>query len=290
MKNNHKRNILILVIIFLLTWGLSSCAAGGTATAQAWIDYPSEGESLPLGAPVTVLSHGFARQGVAEVVLAVNGEAYRRDVPAEVGSDFASMGQVWVPVEAGLYTLQVQVYDRQGGSGTPATVSVEVLGQAEAATPTLVVTVTPVDTLTAVVTMTQVVTVTPVITLTPVVITFTSPPPVEPPPPEADTQAPPVPTPVVPANGLELVCRATQTLAWLPVDDPSGISGYYVRLEKEITPGEWQSAAGYGPVPDKQVGVNVDCGLKYRWAVRAEDGAGNFSGWSAFSQFSVTLN
>jgi len=96
--------------------------------------------------------------------------------------------------------------------------------------------------------------------------------------------------PAVPANGLELSCRSTQTLVWLPVNDSSGVSGYYAKLERESSPGEWQSVAGYGPVADKQVDVNVDCGSKYRWMVRAQDGVGNLSDWSAPSQFSVTLN
>jgi len=332
--------------------GCVSCAGQTGDLPSAWIDYPAEGATLPVGAPVRVLSHGFAREGVAEVVLSVNGEAYRRDVPPEAGSDFVSIGQDWVPVEAGLYTLQVQVYDRGGGGGNPASVSVEVMGETEIATPTLVEAVTPVVTDTP----------TPVITVTSVpaasIIQFYSYPPeisagscatiywnvenaqqvifggVDQPfsssyetclcadesytlrvihpdgteeqqtltvdvtgsceitavPPAADTQEPPAPSPAVPANGLELSCRSTQTLAWLPVDDPSGISGYYVKLERESTPGQWQSVAGYGPIPDKQAGVNVDCGIKYRWAVRAQDGAGNFSDWSAFSQFSVTLN
>ena len=109
-------------------------------------------------------------------------------------------------------------------------------------------------------------------------------------PPPADTTPPPAPSPVVPANGLVVACKSTQTLAWLPVDDPSGISGYYVKLEREVTAGNWQSAGGYGPISGKQVDVSVDCGIHYRWMVRAQDGAGNYSNWSAFSEFSVNLN
>ena len=85
-----------------------------------------------------------------------------------------------------------------------------------------------------------------------------------------------------------LTCRSTQTLAWLPVSG-SGIS-YYVKLEMEVKPGQWKSAGGYGPINDKQVTVNVQCGGIYRWMVRAQDSAGNYSDWSAPSAFSVTLN
>jgi hypothetical protein len=110
------------------------------------------------------------------------------------------------------------------------------------------------------------------------------------PPPPQDTTPPPVPSPSVPSNGLVLSCRSSQTLAWLPVDDPSGISGYYVKLEVQVTKGNWQSAAGYGPVTGKQVDAAVNCGGIYRWMVRAQDGAGNYSDWSAASSFSIGIN
>jgi len=357
-KNRLFKLLFNLIACALILLGMTACARQADTSLGAWIDYPSEGVTLPVGAPVTVMSHGFAREGVAEFVLSVNGEAYRRDAPPEVGNDFVSMGQDWVPMEAGLYTLQVEVYDRAGSSSNSATVSVEVLGDTGLATPTLVEGVTPVVTDTP----TSVVTVTPVITVTSPpaasVIQFYSYPPeigagscatiywnvenaqrvifggtdqpfsgsyetclcanesyilrvihldgteeqrtvtvnvtgscdITAPPPAADTQAPPIPAPAVPANGLELSCRSTQTLAWLPVNDPSGISGYYAKLERESSPGQWQSVAGYGPVSDKQVDVSVDCGIKYRWMVRAQDGAGNLSDWSVPSPFSVTLN
>jgi len=354
---NQRTKLLIWITVFLLAWGTTSCASGTTSYPQSWIDYPSDGASIPVGTSVNVISHIFAREGVSEVVLSVNGEPYRRDVPAESGGDFVSMQQVWVPAEAGIYTLQVQGYDRQGQPGHPAAISVEVGGDVLAVSPTPVITEPP----TSVITDTP----TPVITDTPTLpppsssIQFYSYPPEisagscatiywnvenvqrvifggveqpfsgsyeaclcederytltvvhldgteerrtldinvtgscvtdEPPPPAADTTPPPVPSPAVPENGLELSCRSTQTLAWLPVDDPSGISGYYVKLEMEVRAGEWQSVAGYGPIPDKQVGVNVDCGIHYRWMVRAQDGAGNFSNWSAPSTFSIILN
>ena len=279
MNNNHKITRLIWIITFLLALGLSSCARETSPYPKAWIDYPHEGDVIPSGTSVTVYSHGFAREGVAEIVLSVNGEAYRRDVPAGAGDDFLSMRQDWIPVEAGIYTLQAQVYDTQGQISNPARVTVKVVGTE----PTPVGTVTPVGTGTPVATATS-----PLPTSPPP----TSPPPTSPPPtePSADTTPPPVPSPAVPANGLALSCRSSQTLAWLPVSDPSGIAGYYVKLELEITQGQWQSAGGYGPVTGKQVDVNVICGGIYRWMVRAQDGAGNFSGWTAPSHFSINLD
>lgn len=86
-----------------------------------------------------------------------------------------------------------------------------------------------------------------------------------------------------------LSCRSSQTLVWVPVSDPSGISGYYVKLELQVTPGNWQSVGGWGPVSGKQVDVSVQCGVYYRWTVRAQDGAGNYSDWSEWSHFGIVL-
>ncbi|MBN1815112.1 MAG: hypothetical protein JXA14_24985, partial [Anaerolineae bacterium] len=86
-------------------------------------------------------------------------------------------------------------------------------------------------------------------------------------------------------------CPATgkQTLEWTPVDDPSGVV-YYVKLERQKTATEWDSVAGWGPLSGNQVEADVQCGGIYRWTVRAQDGVGNISAWSAYSNFSVNMN
>lgn len=113
-----------------------------------------------------------------------------------------------------------------------------------------------------------------------ITITVTAPP---------DSTAPPVPVPQVPAEGLVIACRSTQTLAWLPVTDPSGIAGYDVRLQHQVSAGVWEDDQAWDQVADKQVTVGVECGLFYRYRVRAKDGAGNYSVWSAWRHFSLEL-
>lgn len=278
MKRKHL--VPVLAISVLLLSGTISCAQQPGEYPEVWIDYPADGAVIQSGQTVTVMSHIFARGGVAEVVLSVNGEAYRHDVPAEAGQEFIALQQDWSPGETGIYTLQVQAYDTQGVAGNPALVTIEINGE-ENAPPTSTFTPTPSISITPEIA-------TPTFTPHPPTPTLTPTP--HPPTPAPDTTAPPVPTPIVPANGLELTCRSTQTLAWTPVNDASGITGYYIKLEREVSAGNWQSISGYGPLNDKQVNASVQCGLRYRWAVRAQDGAGNMSDWSAFSVFSVALN
>jgi len=110
-------------------------------------------------------------------------------------------------------------------------------------------------------------------------------------PPAADTTAPPVPTPVVPSNGLELSCRSYQALNWLPVSDPSGIDGYYVQVQRHSGDINWSDVSGsvFSGITGKTKEISVECGWYYRWRVRAKDGAGNTSAWSGWWGFTVIL-
>lgn len=113
-----------------------------------------------------------------------------------------------------------------------------------------------------------------------VTVTVVSPPP--------DTTPPPVPAPLTPSEDQVVNCASTVTLSWRAVSDPSGVR-YYAKLEKQVGSG-WQSVRGWGPLDAPGVkGVEVECGLFYRWTVRAEDGAGNISPWAPWRQFSVDL-
>jgi hypothetical protein len=118
-------------------------------------------------------------------------------------------------------------------------------------------------------------------------IPLTEVPPVTPAPP-GDTTPPSPPTPAVPANGLELSCRSDQNLVWLPSTDSSGIAHYELRLERRAG-GSWVPVNTWNNIHDKQRTVPVECGLDYRWSVRAVDSAGNFSAWSSWSTFGIQL-
>jgi len=274
---------MTIVTALLLSLGvmiiLSACAPTPPGP-QVWIDFPGDGAVIPAGIPVNVISHASAREGVAEVMLSVNGTPYLREVPENAGETFVRVQQLWEPLEEGDYVLEVRAYTTTGEMSAATSINVrvgsplvvvdervplDIASEVPSLTPTLVSTNTP----------------TPTVGIPTVTVTATE---------IVDNVAPPVPTPMVPADGLVLDCRSTQNLVWLPVDDPSGIAGYYVKLETEVTAGNWISAAGYGPVADKQVEIDVDCGVFYRWSVRAQDGAGNFSDFSAQSYFSVSLD
>jgi hypothetical protein len=76
------------------------------------------------------MSHAFSPQGVAEVVLSVNGEPYRRDGSPQTGASFLEVLQEWYPEEEGSYALQVTAYDAKGLTSNSEIVSVTVVGAA----------------------------------------------------------------------------------------------------------------------------------------------------------------
>jgi hypothetical protein len=103
-----------------------------------------------------------------------------------------------------------------------------------------------------------------------------------------DTTAPPVPQLMVPANGLSAPCKVAQSLAWLPVTDPSGLRGYDLDVEQKVG-GSWQEFFYYDTLKDKQYSLPVECGYDYRWRVRATDYQGNISAWSGWFTFVIPL-
>ncbi len=108
---------------------------------------------------------------------------------------------------------------------------------------------------------------------------------VQPSPTPQDTEGPPAPSLVQPTGGIELPCDGV-ALDWNPVSDPSGIETYYVKVEREVTEGNWQSVGGW-TATGTEVTAPLGCGISYRWAVRAKDGAGNVGPWSTWGQFGV---
>jgi hypothetical protein len=105
-----------------------------------------------------------------------------------------------------------------------------------------------------------------------------------------DTTPPAAPAPAVPANGLSMACKASQSLVWLPVTDESGIAAYQVQVQRSMDSAKWNDAPGSPlSVSDKTTTIPVECGWIYRWRVQATDGAGNVGPWSEWSLFSIPL-
>jgi RNA polymerase sigma-70 factor (ECF subfamily) len=108
--------------------------------------------------------------------------------------------------------------------------------------------------------------------------------------PTPDLQGPPAPTSLTPSGGTVFSCRTIVTLSWKAVKDPAGVTGYHVRLERQVGRAGWELVDTWGPIGGAQTNVTVSCGLGYRWAVRAEDGLGNLGPWSTWATFGIGID
>jgi len=103
---------------------------------------------------------------------------------------------------------------------------------------------------------------------------------------------PAVPPNVSPLQGGVLYCGYTDTLDWdIPYDD-KGVSEYEVMLEK-LSDSCSSGCSVFGSssivVPGDQLDVTnyLQCGVPYRWSVRARDNEGAWSDWSDWTEFRV---
>jgi hypothetical protein len=119
--------VLLLPTLLVFLGGSLGCSERA-AGPRTWIDYPRDGSSVPTGKAVAVQAHAFAPEGVNEVILAVNGQAYRRGSPAQPGESFSQASLEWMPMQEGDYVLQVTAYTTNGEVSTPATVRVRAIG------------------------------------------------------------------------------------------------------------------------------------------------------------------
>jgi hypothetical protein len=115
---------LWLYLVFIVVASATLSCSEEQAGPRAWIDFPRDGAAVPVGTPVSVLSHAYARDGIAEVLLSVNGEDYRRNPPPQPDASFIQITQDWFPQKEGEYILQVKTFAKNGETSLPASVRV----------------------------------------------------------------------------------------------------------------------------------------------------------------------
>ncbi|MEA3326146.1 MAG: Ig-like domain-containing protein [Chloroflexota bacterium] len=293
-----RKVILLLFILFLSACGLYQ--KGGT---YVWIDVPLNDLVFPTLQPIQIKGHASSPDGISRVEILVNSAliAMIEDPPTE--DDLASFEALWSPTEEGDYLIQVVAYGNSGSVSEHDSAVIHFGGTISTETPQMTLTnsltaVTPEASASATTTITTAtstsepsgtITATSTATVTRTPIPSTSTPTITQTPP--DITPPAAPAPQVPADGLSLSCRSFQSLVWLPVSDPSGISEYQVEFQRSSDNSNWVSRPGSPIVgiQDKTAQISTECGWYYRWRVRALDGVGNESEWSSWSYFTVNL-
>lgn len=117
----------ILALCLLAAGCTSTASSSGSNGPQSWIDAPLNATTIPL-APVRVVWHAAAAEGVSSVEFAVNGTPVEV-VPADGGS-FTMGERTWLPAAAGNYVISIRAQDQGGAWSPPATSLVTVVAEA----------------------------------------------------------------------------------------------------------------------------------------------------------------
>ena len=97
---------------------------GGEAGSQAWIEYPLEGQTVPLER-LTFVVYATDSEGVAQLELVVNGSPLPAGAVEEAGDGrgLVVLRQGWVPDQEGKYIVEARGQNPSGGYGEPTFVS-----------------------------------------------------------------------------------------------------------------------------------------------------------------------
>lgn len=196
MKSIQGVKGILLGVFLALALVLAAC--GPTASQlveggpRAWVGGPPDGSEVPIG-EVSVMCHSFARGGVSQIELYVNGSFANRAPNPNPGNEYFTASLTFETTGPGSYVLHCRTHARDGEMVQSDPVTVRVPGELPSPVPTEpgVPTATP--------TSTEVPpTVPPPPTVTPVPPTATRVPPTATPIPPTRTPLPPTSTPTTP--------------------------------------------------------------------------------------------
>ena len=102
--------------------GTPAPGAPAAAGAQAWIEYPAEGQTLPMG-PVRLVVYATDAEGVAHIELRINGALLPGDAAQEQSFEttrrLLRVDQQWTPDKEGKHILEARGLNTAGGYGEP---------------------------------------------------------------------------------------------------------------------------------------------------------------------------
>ena len=141
MCSNQRVKAILAGLFLVFALVLASCAPPTvsmevtSAPIQAWVGGPRDGVEVPMG-PVPVLCHAFARAGVAQIELWVNGAFTNRAVNTAPGETYFTAELSFEATGPGTYVLECLTGDQDGETVRSEPVTVTVSGEEAAPTAT----------------------------------------------------------------------------------------------------------------------------------------------------------
>ncbi len=141
MKNSQCLvKTMSVILVFLFTPILSSCASDGSTVYRTWIDFPRQGAEFSPGSVIPITIHIAEEENLAEVTIRVGEEIIFEGPPPPSGDPVMAISQEWIPDQPGQYTIEVDVTDGDGKSVSRSQVDISVLDDLEFFRPDLTVT------------------------------------------------------------------------------------------------------------------------------------------------------
>lgn len=249
----------------------TSRGAAAPPAAQAWIDNPLDGATVAL-APLSIIAHAYDPDGVADVVLVVNGQEQQVVVPDGAGQRLVYVQLSWTPQTEGSHSLTVYGRDGDGEPGLPGHVVV-LIHDRKAPTPS------PQPSPDA----TPSASPTPPQTTAPPTRTTTPPATTAPP------CTPPVPILLQPGDGYSFPSPGPYlpTFSWSPwrsTPPACPPSGFRIELQfgRSLVSGDLPASETTWQPP-----APLSCGSQFTWRVGAKRGDGSVAAWSPTRAFSI---
>ena len=131
---NGSRRVSVVLAGILLVSAMVLAACGPTASQvveggpRAWVGGPPDGSEVPIG-EVSVMCHAFARGGVSQVELYVNGAFANRAANPDPGNEYFTANLTFETTGPGSYVVHCRTYDGAGGMVQSDPVTVRVTGE-----------------------------------------------------------------------------------------------------------------------------------------------------------------
>ena len=132
MSSRRRVSTVLGGVLLVSAMVLASC---GEATANlveggpgAWVGGPPDGSEVPIG-EVTVMCHAFARGGVSQIELYVNGSFANRAASSDPGNEYFTASLTFETTGPGSYVVHCRTYGQEGAMVQSDPVTLRVTGE-----------------------------------------------------------------------------------------------------------------------------------------------------------------
>ena len=139
-KLRFLETLIVLFLLLIMIASVSACVGESDVKSRAWIDFPLDGSEFNMGSPVPITSQLYAKDGVKEFQITINGEIIKQGPPLNLEESFTKVSHEWVPEQSGAYTIAIAVLDSEGAASSRAQVDIMVIGELELLQPDLSIT------------------------------------------------------------------------------------------------------------------------------------------------------